>query len=241
MGRIIRVGSGPPIPAGNTNMGFRMTKLAKPAKPGERPVGCPECPEVGTEHIIVGDYDGYMHYSLDGDWDDCRNAASALWMSDILDFLQIGVHVIAYAGGYYYSCVRAFLSFDLGSIPDGVVRYASLVVSCKSSLLAQVGVAILEGMQHRPLQLSDYSAFGTDLLSATVGRNDGSYDYHFDALGRAYLQSKIGSVAKLCSREYYHDYFGVAPPGDQDATLIEDWGSSRESDESKRPYLVIGF
>lgn len=37
MGRIIRVGSGPPIPAQNTNMSFRMRKLTAP---GERAVEC---------------------------------------------------------------------------------------------------------------------------------------------------------------------------------------------------------
>lgn len=238
MGRIIRVGSGPPIPPGNTNMGFKMTKLVKP---GERPVDCPECPEVGTEHIIpVNSDDGYMWAASLISWADCRGKASGQWMSSALDFVQTYAAFIIGAESYF-ACARSFFSFNLEAIPDGVIRYASLVVTCKGSLVSNVGAAIVEGTQHSPLQLSDYSAFGTDLFATNVRRNGGSYDYHFDAPGIAYLQSKIGSLAKLCSREYFHDYHGTAPLSDQAYLFDEMWWSSRAVDESVRSYLVIGF
>lgn len=70
MGRIIKVGSGPPIPAGNTNMTFRMTKL------GERPVECPECvvsveglywqDEVTEEFDISADITEYNEHTGEG-------------------------------------------------------------------------------------------------------------------------------------------------------------------------------
>lgn len=60
MGRIIRVGSGPPIPAGNTNMSFRMNKLTKP---WERAEDCPACPE--CEISVDGLYWQDMSESFD--------------------------------------------------------------------------------------------------------------------------------------------------------------------------------
>lgn len=99
-------------------------------------------------------------------------------------------------------------------------------------------VAVQEGTQHSPLVLGDYSAFVGLGFAAKTWTSDFN-DLELDAAGIAYIQSKLGSNAKLCCREYSHDYMNVEPTGTvnyRNGLCYAEWPTAHQ-----RPHLILTY
>jgi hypothetical protein len=77
-------------------------------------------------------------------------------------------------------------------------------------------LSLSEGLQFLPLDVSDYNNFTATLLSDDFPDADlfSNKIFTLNALGLAYIDSKIGGTAKFCLREYTKDYLGIEPTGD---------------------------
>jgi len=178
--------------------------------------------------------DGYI-WASSSNWSTVRNAANGGTLDDTVGASNNTISVMRLSAGSR-RIFRSFFRFDLSALPSRTIKYACLQITCYSR--HESDVAVQEGTQHSPMVLGDYSAFtGTGFAAKdwTLGAND----MVLDAAGRAYVQSCLGSSAKLCCREYSHDYMDVEPPGveyHRNGCRYREWGT-----QSERPQLIIGM
>jgi len=72
------------------------------------------------------------------------------------------------------------------------------------------GVSVQEGTQEDTITTADFDQFAGDYF-AEIDWAAGVNLFTFDPVGIAFIQSKIGAIAKVCLREYDHDYKDVQP------------------------------
>lgn len=113
------------------------------------------------------------------------------------------------------SVSRVFLYFDLSVIPAGKTC-VSVSVSLGGLNTCGSQATIQEGTQGDPVTVNDFSKFTGVILSQVTWVVSGAGGsnlnvFTLNAAGRIYIQSVFGSTAKLCAREYEHDYMDVAP------------------------------
>jgi len=141
-----------------------------------------------------------------------------------------------------YYLRRSFLFFDLAALPAGV-SISSVVLSVLGYFNADSSVVAFQGTQHNPLQSSDWLAFTGGFFAGIswTKKGVGIYNFNdmvFDSAGRAYVRSAAGSTAKICLREYNHDYLNVAPAGN---TPFNGMFFANHADPYTRPYLTITY
>jgi len=108
-----------------------------------------------------------------------------------------------------YGIDRSFFDFDLSLIPS------SKTVTAVSLKIKNIGthtepVSIQEGTQDIPISTADLRKF----TGLSFGHQAWTGVYNtidFNSLGVAYIQSKLASTAKLCARDYDHDYLNISP------------------------------
>lgn len=108
-----------------------------------------------------------------------------------------------------YIVFRSFFDFDLSGIPEGAsITWAKLTLK---SYGAETCIAIIqEGTQSDTLDLPDYDAF-TGALFDSLTWAAGSNEFTLNTAGKTYIRSKFTGTAKLCMREYNHDYLNAEP------------------------------
>lgn len=108
-----------------------------------------------------------------------------------------------------YIIFRSFFDFDLSGIPEGAsITWAKLTLQSYGAETCNTGIQ--EGTQSDSLALADYDAF-TGSLFDTLTWAAGSNVFTLNTAGKTYIRSKFTSTAKLCMREYNHDYLDAAP------------------------------
>ena len=135
---------------------------------------------------------------------------------------------------------RGFLPFDFSSLPTNrTLFYAKLtVVGVKKDSGTSPKITVQEGTQADTLTTDDYDAFtGSYFTLLEPPSSQATFGNTFNAAGLSYLESKVGSTAKLCLREYDHDYLDQCP---SDTTT---YGSSIHASEStvEDPTLTLYF
>ena len=109
---------------------------------------------------------------------------------------------------------RGFLPFDFSSLPTNkTLFYARLtVVGVKKDSGTSPHITVQEGTQADTLTTDDYDAFtGSYFTLLTPPASQASFGNAFNSAGLTYLESKVGGTAKLCLREYEHDYLNQSP------------------------------
>jgi hypothetical protein len=113
------------------------------------------------------------------------------------------------------SVSRVFLYFDLSVIPAGK-KCKEVTVSLGGFNTCGGRATIQEGTQGDPVTVNDFSKFTGAILSkiAWIVSGAGGSNLNvfvLNAAGITYIESVFGSHAKLCVREYEHDYMDVSP------------------------------
>lgn len=147
-------------------------------------------------------------------WLTARNQVSASNLqADVAYATMARASVIA----LNYDIIRYFAAFDLSAagLAGATVKAVSLLLCC-----AQMGdgksLSVQQGTQSDPVITGDYDEFTGDSFANTEIVIDvyplcRFNELVFNAGGIAYIQSVIDGTAKLCVREYTHDYLNEAP------------------------------
>jgi len=156
--------------------------------------------------------DGWV-WRQDATWNEARNSAlgEALGSSDTEN--GAATKSSYYAG--YYSVTRSFFIFDLSAIPAGSVITDAVFVLA-GTYYAESAVCIQQGTQLSTLFTSAFNDFTGNLFGFTdfqAGTFPGYIhnEILFDAAGLTYLNSVIGSSAKICARDHTYDYLNITP------------------------------
>jgi len=173
----------------------------------------PPSPLVPAEPITItitsSTNDGYVIREISPfDWDDLRNNPSGTGVNTV----RATSTAIAggYNGGSYNDLVRSFYYFDLSGIPISG-KIVSAVLNIAGNADDDGKLCVMEGTQNDILGITDYQAFSGNYFAAidwVAGLRSPfpQNEFNFNAEGLLYVQSKFGSTAKLCVREFDHDY-----------------------------------
>lgn len=203
----------PETPPGTGDTGTTTPSYLDPAGPGptHKPSPPPPVTQVTVDiHSLATD--GCVTI-WGADWTAARNAPTGYTVSTGDERLSQAHQANNLAGTYYVN--RSFFVFDLSAIPP-----AADILSATFTLLAYGSaystVSVQEGQQHEPLVTADFDAFtGSAFAAITWELGGGGADkintFTLNPAGLAYLKSKFGTKAKLCTREHAHDYLNVSP------------------------------
>lgn len=191
--------------------------------------------------IVYSRYqDGYVSLS-DTPFSTVRGAGSGDTVFDDDQEVDDAVLVNEIAGDFTIS--RAFFDFDLSDIPSGKTIIEAKLYLCPNE--DDTGdfaeVSFQESTAATTLVLASYNDFtGSNWgIIDFSGASEGIYvSGEFNAAGLTYLEGKLGtSDAKICVREYDHDYSNSAPgTGEVYDAGFYFFDSVREN---SRPYLKI--
>ncbi len=142
-----------------------------------------------------------------GLWDSIHDAGAGQAVQDTnLQYASpLAMHDAGFDDWFIY---RSFLDFDY-NVPAGKVIVAAelRVMGWNAN---DSGVSVQQGTHSNPIVVDDYDAFvGSAFGFVTSWLLDEYNTITLDAAGIVYLNSV--STAKLCLREYQHDYLDVAP------------------------------
>jgi len=143
----------------------------------------------------------------------------------------------AQADGIDRGCVRSFFDFDLSSIPAGA-QCASCRLTLQSYGANTCSASIQEGTQNDPLTIFDYDAF-SGLCFNTQTWVIGENVFEMNVAGLIYLTSKFGNTAKLCMREYNHDYLDIEPGEGEILQAGLYWSGTAVAED--RPKITITY
>ena len=130
--------------------------------------------------------------------EDCNTGAS---------FYSYAVNALRIFGTWY--CSRSWFDFDLSPISSGL-SIVSATLRFKTDCTYSDTACLQEGIQEIPMTVNDFQAFTGSILGQKV-LHEGVNTIDFNAAGLSYLESVLGSTAKICMREYDFDYLNIAP------------------------------
>lgn len=198
--------------------------------PTRQPVSTPEF--ISQYAIVSETKDGYTG-ETDATWALARDRL----ICDIALTTGSGHNygITAWLNGPLYQVLRSFFYFDLSAIPV-TATVQSVILSLTNFGYLKGNTIIQEGTQGDPLTTSDHQSFTGSILASFAGAS-GLNQITLNSSGIAYIQSKLGSTAKLCAREYDYDYLNVAP----DAANYGVFGLwyANAPVEANRPILTI--
>ncbi len=132
---------------------------------------------------------------------------------------------------------RSFFDFDMSAIP-----VSATITACTLTLQSYgaetCDIELQEGTQSDSLAWADYDAF-TGSPFVTQAWVIGSNILTLSAAGLTYIQSKFGNTAKLCMREYDHDYLNVAPSVGENFQAGLYWSGAAVA--ANRPKLTVTY
>lgn len=139
----------------------------------------------------------------------------------------------------YYMVIRQFQYYDLSAIM-GFVLSAKLLIKGNNKQETNSGASdlyVYEGTQADTLTTDDFNSFGSTLFGSIAYADFNASQYNeieLNAAGIAYVQSKMGSVAKFCFR-CKGDVINGTPTG----TNLIQWISADYAGAGSDPYLYI--
>lgn len=243
------IAPGDPIPPGYVPPVAPIGEIPNPINPPISPVppwtpGPPRAPALDPLPggpvelaIVSGSADGFI------------NNRGATWanVKAILDTAEVNdtdtdseFSMSAYFDFLLYFIWRAYLYFDLSGVPIGRTITSAVLTALGLGDAGHV-VSIQEGTQHDTLEEDDFFEFtGTFFNQQTwvIGSGPGwtLNNIIFNAGGLTYLNTVIGSTAKLCVRDYTRDYLDSEPPfGGYKAGIA----FSEYATEARRPILTV--
>jgi hypothetical protein len=159
------------------------------------------------QFISLSSNDGWVQALDKSTWQEARDAATGN------DSTRSGQNRYATAFGGYkpwdYNMGRAFFDFVLNQAPGTVIVKAELHLYGYSN--GGISACVCQGTQSASLDRPDYDAFTGLLFDSIVSWNASGWNiFDFNALGLAYINSIITGTAKICLREYDHDYLNVS-------------------------------
>lgn len=222
----------PDVPDGPVNP-------ADPYTPGPGPDG-------GSKPVVIGDTftvaaetsDGMIFNGWGADWPTVRNAGAGVEVQNAVDNHEAAVQGSLFGGDYGVG--RSFFTFDLSSIPAGVVIH-----TCSLKLagfgFAASRVSVQRGLHADVLTVNDFPQFYIDLWGISDswelwdGLDVAINSITLNSVAIGYIQSRLGvGTVKLCCREYDHDFLNSIP----DARYRNGCYYAEEVTEEK-PRLVI--
>jgi hypothetical protein len=210
-----------------------------PWEPGPVHIVIPS-PVGATVEIVGSSLDRWIR-NTQGFWANARNDTAGTHISATDEDKNT-----AMSASYWppeISVSRGFLYFDLSVVPAGKAC-VSATISLGGLNTCGSQATIQEGTQGAPVAVSDFSKFTGAILSRVtwVVSGAGGTDlnvFTLNAAGRAYIRSVFGSSAKLCAREYEHDYMDVSP-GMNDAYALGMYFAECP-DTALRPKITITY
>lgn len=174
----------------------------------------------------------------DGDWATVRSAATGSYAEDYSSRSTQSMRANKTSGGQV-NIHRSFFYFDLSELPANVV-----ITSVTLQLYRYYhssGVSAQEGTQGASLTENDFDAFiGSEFGHVAFPASDQYASIIFNDVGKSYISAKMGiGVAKVCCREYEHDYLNNEPsPG---TTYYSGCYFADNDGTDKDPKLVINY
>jgi len=199
----------PEPPSGPTNP-------SDPYTPGPGPDGGSSPIVIGDTYIITSSTsDGMVFNGWGADWATVRNAGLGVEVQDAVNNHDAAVQASLLAGDYGVG--RSFFSFDLSSIPSGVVIHSCILKLSGFGFNAS-RVSVQRGTNTFPLAFADYPKYHIDLWGISDawelwdGLDVAINSITLNSVAIGYIQSRlcVGTV-KICCREYDYDYLNVVP------------------------------
>jgi len=131
---------------------------------------------------------------------------------------------------------RSFFDFDLSAIPVSAV-ISACTLKIQNYGAGVCNASIQEGTQVGDPFGADYDAF-TGVFFDTLTWTSGGNVFTLNAAGLTYIQSVFAGTAKLCMREYSHDYLDVSPAIGEDFHAGLYWSGAAAAN---RPKLTVTY
>ena len=166
-------------------------------------------------------------------WDETRNGATGTGI-----FCDVGIQtgmVQAWRGATAHQIRRYFFSVDLSTIPVAAT-ITGVVLRLTSYGSNFCGVSVQEGTQAETITTGDYDQF-TGNYFAEIDWVGGINEFTFNQAGLDFMTGEIGTMAKVCLREYDHDY-GNVQPAVNDNFLCGNYGPTTANDEDKPQFMI---
>lgn len=187
-----------------------------------------------TVQVISNTQDGCIRNS-DYDWATCRNDTSGNLPEHTIYYHPDAMMAQATAA-LYYRIRRGFYAFDLTAYAGKTLKAATLNITYHTN--HEGSVCAQEGTQSDTLINPDYDNF-TGTKFGTAAWIAGLNTITFGSNGISYIQSVLGGTAKICCREYQHDYRDIAPAAGtnyRNGCYFAD-----DPTPANRPYLELTF
>lgn len=174
-------------------------------------------------------------------WDDLRNAPAGTYIRNNKESNTTIAGPYGYPG--YWSLVRGFYFFDISKIPEkATIISTKLEVSGKQQHYGNL--CLQEGTQTDPITIDSYQSFsgehfGWIAWDSSVVPPYPRLSFDLNDTGKEYIKSKFSDIAKICIREYDHDYLNVDIGDDDDAESGGWWNEA--ANENDRPLLTIKY
>ncbi|RLD66090.1 MAG: hypothetical protein DRI84_05575 [Bacteroidetes bacterium] len=193
--------------------------------------------------------DGYITL-LDVDWTTTREAAQAdeAYNGYTGDSTFTRVRNWGDAGPSF-SIARSFYEFDLTGLPasDRTVKSVQLQITSSDDVVYEAGSIMVQESTaiDGASSVDNYGLFtGSGFLDTGLSWvEDTDNLMTFNATGVAYIQSKLGSVAKFCFRDYDHDFLDVPTTSTSDVIFSSfcSENTSGSFPDLKSPKLIITY
>ena len=189
-----------------------------PLPPWPPPPGPPHPPSPGPtekEHWITvypEASDGWI-MNMDSTWNAARGATEGMDCGHSDSYKAAALSAYTDSGDYFI--YRCFFRFDLSAIPASAqILRAFFFSTTYQNHDSHVGCQ--RGTQGPLIDEMNYNSFAEPLFGSCLWHafdpdNLRENEIMFNAAGLTYLQSRFGYTAKLCLREYDHDYLNNSP------------------------------
>lgn len=182
----------------------------EPFGPGP-PRSPPQPAPAGAIYTIYSNpTDGDCGMRGEANWPAARDPAASEDCNTAASFYSYAVNALRIYGTWY--CSRSWFDFDLSPISPGL-SIVSATLRFRTDCIWSDTACLQEGTQSIPMTVNDFQAFTGSILGQKV-LDEGVNTLDFNAAGLSYLESVLGSTAKICMREYDFDYLDIAP-GDE--------------------------
>lgn len=157
-----------------------------------------------------------------------RGAVTGVGSSDTVSYYSVASSCYLNASTYWI--IRSFFYFSISS-----GTYQSVAFYIKAYSYYESDICAQKGTQADTITTSDYDSF-SGLSYGSKGSLVNGYNYiDFDSTGINDINTSSGSVAKVCCREYSHDYSNSQPAGNfRNGCFFAD-----SSGTSSDPYLEL--